>query len=87
MSTRPRVFAEIKNQKGSKTEPDLVGVVYQKTTPSSRQSEYLNNRWMISICHLHISHNAPYLRPPPPHPPLAPPILHKHCFQFLLGRL
>ena len=27
---------------------------------------------------LHISHNAPYL---------SPKILHKHCFQFLLGRL
>ena len=30
------------------------------------------------IRHLHISHNAPYL---------ASQILHKHCFQFLLGRL
>ena len=27
---------------------------------------------------VHISHNAPYL---------PPNILHKHCFQFLLGRL
>ena len=32
--------------------------------------------------HLHVSHNAPYLPLPPP-----PQILHKHCFQFLLGRL
>ena len=31
--------------------------------------------------HLHISHNAAYL------PPAPPQILHKHCFQFLLGRL
>ena len=30
------------------------------------------------IRHLHISHNAPYL---------ASQILHKHCFQFLIGRL
>ena len=30
------------------------------------------------IRHLHISHDAPYL---------PPQILHKHCFQFLLGRL
>ena len=30
------------------------------------------------INHLHISHNVPYL---------PPKILHKHCFQFLLGRL
>ena len=37
MSTRPRVFAEIKNQKGLKAEPGLVGVVYQIATPSSRQ--------------------------------------------------
>ena len=28
--------------------------------------------------HLHVSHNAPYLRPK---------ILLKHCFKFLLGRL
>ena len=28
--------------------------------------------------HFHLSHNAPYL---------LPKILHKHCFQFLLGRL
>ena len=82
MSTRPRVFAEIKNQKGSKTEPDLVGVVYQKTTPSSRQSEYLNNRWMISICHLHISHNAPYLRPPPPTPRSLPQFCISIVFNF-----
>ena len=33
---------------------------------------------MLAIRHLHISHNAPYL---------PPKILHKHCFQFLLGRL
>jgi len=32
------------------------------------------------ISHFHISHNAPYLAPPTQ-------ILHKHCFQFLLGRL
>ena len=30
------------------------------------------------IRHLHISHNAPYLPPPPP-------ILHNLCFSFLLG--
>ena len=30
------------------------------------------------INHLNITHNAPYL---------LPKILHKHCFQFLLGRL
>ena len=35
------------------------------------------------IRHFHISHNAPYLIPPPPHTQ----ILHKHCLQFLLGRL
>ena len=33
---------------------------------------------LISIRHLHISQNAPYL---------PPKILHKHCFQFLLERL
>ena len=32
----------------------------------------------IGIRHLHISHNTPCL---------PPKILHKHCFQFLLGRL
>ena len=32
----------------------------------------------IAKRHFHISHNAPYL---------LPKILHKHCFQFLLGRL
>ena len=32
----------------------------------------------IIILHLHISHNAPYL---------PTKILHKYCFQFLLGRL
>ena len=31
-----------------------------------------------AIRHFHISHNAPYL---------PPKIWHKHCFQFLLGRL
>ena len=72
ISTRPRVFAEIKNQKGLKTEPGLVvGVVYQIATPEFMKSECLNNRWMISIRQLHISHNAPYL-PPPPSPPPPP---------------
>ena len=32
---------------------------------------------MPAIRHFHISHNAPYL---------PPNILHKHCFQCLLGR-
>jgi len=32
--------------------------------------------------HLHISHNAPYL-PPPPHP--TKKIFHNLCFSFLLG--
>ena len=32
----------------------------------------------IGIRHLHISHNTPCL---------PPKILHKHCFQFLVGRL
>ena len=36
--------------------------------------------------HFHISHNAPYLLPPPRHP-LQKKSLHKYCFQFLLGRL
>ena len=34
--------------------------------------------WRMLIRHLHISHNAPYL---------PPKILHKYCFEFLLGRL
>ena len=34
--------------------------------------------FILLIRHFHISHNAPYL---------PPKILHKHCFQFLLGRL
>ena len=33
---------------------------------------------ILLIRHCHISHNASYL---------SPNILHKHCFQFLLGRL
>ena len=38
ISTRPRVFAEIKNQKGLKTEPGLVvGVVYQIATPEFKK--------------------------------------------------
>ena len=35
----------------------------------------------LVIRHLHISHNAPNLFPPPPHPP----ILHNLCFSFLVG--
>ena len=34
--------------------------------------------YSMNIRHLHISHNAPYL---------PRKILHKHCFQFPLGRL
>ena len=34
------------------------------------------------ICHLHISHNAPFL---PPSPPPAKKILNNPCFSFLLG--
>ena len=43
---------------------------------------------VLTIRHLHISHNAPCLPPPPP-PPFASPnfALHEHCFRFLLGRL
>ena len=39
-----------------------------------------NKAWAVSphMRHLHISHNEAYL---------PPKILHKHCFQFLLGRL
>ena len=33
---------------------------------------------ILLIRHFHISHNAPYL---------PPKILHKHCFQFLPGRV
>ena len=35
----------------------------------------------LCIRHLHISHNAPYLPPPP----LPPKILQKPCFSLLLG--
>ena len=35
------------------------------------------------IHHLHISHNAPYLPPPPPSP--TPQIWHNLSFLFLLG--
>ena len=38
----------------------------------------LRRGFSVSIHHLHISHNAPYL---------PPRISHKHCFQFLLVRL
>ena len=39
----------------------------------------LTNFYVTQVLrHLHVSHNAPYL---------PPKILHKHCFQFLLGQL
>ena len=37
----------------------------------------------MPICHLHISHNAPYLPTPPP-PPQKKQILQNLCFSFLL---
>ena len=36
----------------------------------------------MPICHLHISHNAPYLSPPPP--PKEKKNLQNLCFSFLL---
>ena len=40
----------------------------------------------LCIRHVHISHNAPFLPPPPhPPPPLPPKILQKLCFSLLLG--
>ena len=38
----------------------------------------------VAICHLHVSHDAPYF----PHPlPPQKKKLHNHCLQVLLGRL
>ena len=38
----------------------------------------ISNQIFLAIRHLNIYHNVPYL---------PPKVLHKHCFQFLLGRL
>ena len=48
---------------------------------TKRVTEHVHEEEEIAfraIAHFQNSHNAPYL---------PPKILHKHCFQFLLGRL
>ena len=45
----------------------------------SNKFAYWSRGWKRSIRHFHISHNAPYLRPPATHPQIL------HNLSFLLG--